>query len=294
MQFVYGPDGARLKKLAGTTILYLGPDIEIAGGQTVKYLPGDARRAGLGATTWLHRDQLGSVRVETDNAGAVAWRANYRPYGERLVSLAGVAEAKAFIGERQDDETGLLYLNARYYDPVLARFVQADPSNPADAGVGVNRYAYAGNSPVMLLDPTGLAGVPQFNSNVVYPAGGGGPVAFSVNTAAISIGGYVPYDSGWDNYVEPAWNLALYSVQPYLNAYQNFVVSPFQYGLSALARSPLGDPGLYASLQGIGASGAVFGGIGQVGAYGLRALAGVGEPTFGAAPQWQSARRPNI
>ena len=61
-----GLDGARLKKLAGTTTLYLGPDIEIAGGQTVKYLPGDARRAGLSATTWLpHRDQLGSVRVET-------------------------------------------------------------------------------------------------------------------------------------------------------------------------------------------------------------------------------------
>ena len=66
-----------------------------------------------------------------------------------------MAEAKAFIGERQDDETGLLDLDARYYDPALARFIQADPSNPADAGVGVNRYAYAGNSPVMLLDPTG-------------------------------------------------------------------------------------------------------------------------------------------
>jgi len=50
-----------------------------------------------------------------------------------------------------------MYLNARYYDPVLARFVQADPSDPTGQGVGVNRYAYALNNPVSFLDLTGLA-----------------------------------------------------------------------------------------------------------------------------------------
>jgi RHS repeat-associated protein len=157
VQFVYGPDGARLKKTAGaTTTLYLGADIEIVGGTQIKYLPGDARRSGLSTTTWLHRDHLSSVRAETDTTGAVAFRANYRPYGEQLVSVSGVAESKAFIGERLDAETGLQYLGARYYDPILARFIQADPSDPSQPGVGVNRYAYALGNPVGLMDPKGL------------------------------------------------------------------------------------------------------------------------------------------
>jgi YD repeat-containing protein len=107
VQFVYGPDGTRLKKIAGaTTTIYLGADIEIVGSTVIKYLPGDARRAGLTTTTWVSRDNLSSFRVESDNTGAVAWRANYRPYGERLVSVSGLAESKGYIGERLDDDTG--------------------------------------------------------------------------------------------------------------------------------------------------------------------------------------------
>jgi len=156
MQFVYGPDGARLKKIDGAaTTLYLGDDVEIAGGVTTKYLPGDAKRVGLATTTWLHRDHLRSVRAITNSSGGIVDRANYRPFGEQL-GFAGGTESKGYIGERLDDETGLMYLHARYYDPVLARFIQADPMSPALPGVGVNRYAYALNNPVMFADPLGL------------------------------------------------------------------------------------------------------------------------------------------
>ncbi|WP_151176800.1 RHS repeat-associated core domain-containing protein [Hypericibacter terrae] len=173
VQFVYGPDGARLKKIVGaTTTIYLGADIEIVGATMTKYLPGDARRVGLGTTTWVSRDNLSSFRVESDNTGTVAWRANYRPYGERLITVAGVTESKGFIGERHDDETGLLYLNARYYDPVLARFIQADPSDPNQPGVGPNRYSYADGNPVGAIDPSGLIAVPMQASNVVNFPGG--------------------------------------------------------------------------------------------------------------------------
>jgi RHS repeat-associated protein len=92
----------------------------------------------------------------TDLAGALTQRATYRPYGERLGTQA-VVEAKGYIDERHDDDTGLMYLNARYYDPAIGRFVSADPSDPTAAGVGVNRYAYAGNNPVLYLDATGLS-----------------------------------------------------------------------------------------------------------------------------------------
>ena len=51
-----------------------------------------------------------------------------------------------------------MYLNARYYDPVLARFVTPDDWGPLLLGVGTNRYAYAGNDPVNKSDPNGHAG----------------------------------------------------------------------------------------------------------------------------------------
>jgi RHS repeat-associated protein len=161
VQYVYGPDGARLKKIVGSTAtLYLGPDLERTGGDWTKYLPGDARKEDgvAGQVLWLHRDHLNSVRLMTGLAGTVVRRVQHRPFGERLTAIATVAEAKGFIGERHDEETGLMYLNARYYDPVLGRFMSADPLDPTLPGVGVNRYAYAFNNPIMMMDPSGLGG----------------------------------------------------------------------------------------------------------------------------------------
>ncbi|MEX1203737.1 MAG: RHS repeat-associated core domain-containing protein [Dongiaceae bacterium] len=153
--FVYGPDGDRLKKTAGAvTTVYLGAEVEIVGSVFTRYLPGDARRTGS-TDRWMHRDHLDSVRAITSSSGTVEHRANYRPYGERMLSVATVTETKGFIGQRHDDETGLIYLNARYYDPVLARFIQPDTLDPIVPGVDVNRYAYAGNNPVMYRDPSG-------------------------------------------------------------------------------------------------------------------------------------------
>ena len=48
-----------------------------------------------------------------------------------------------------------MYLNARYYDPVLARFIQPDDWDPNKEGVGTNRYSYAGNDPINKSDPNG-------------------------------------------------------------------------------------------------------------------------------------------
>jgi RHS repeat-associated protein len=57
--------------------------------------------------------------------------------------------------ERHDAETGFLFLNARFYDPVLARFVSPDWWDPNQGGVGTNRYSYAGNDPVNKSDSNG-------------------------------------------------------------------------------------------------------------------------------------------
>ena len=65
------------------------------------------------------------------------------------------SEAKGYIGERTDIETGLTYLHARYYDAALGRFTSPDWWDVADPGVGTNRYAYSANDPVGNSDPSG-------------------------------------------------------------------------------------------------------------------------------------------
>ena len=56
----------------------------------------------------------------------------------------------------QTDANGLLHMRARYYNPYLARFLNADPSG---FGGGLNFYAYADGNPVSLIDPFGLGAV---------------------------------------------------------------------------------------------------------------------------------------
>jgi RHS repeat-associated protein len=58
-------------------------------------------------------------------------------------------------GERYDDDSGLQYLNARYYDPELGIFIQPDWFEVTKPGVGTNRYSYSFNDPVNLSDPGG-------------------------------------------------------------------------------------------------------------------------------------------
>ncbi|TGP85428.1 MULTISPECIES: RHS repeat-associated core domain-containing protein, partial [unclassified Mesorhizobium] len=126
----YGPDGARAKKASTfATTLYPDASVEIdpaiPGSEVyTRYPHPDVKVVGA-AKYFLHRDHLASVRMVTDSSGAITEATNYATYGERLNS--GFQTQKSYIGERFDPETGLLYLNARYMDPVLGRFVPADP-----------------------------------------------------------------------------------------------------------------------------------------------------------------------
>jgi RHS repeat-associated protein len=103
-------------------------------------------------TTWLHRDHSQSVRLRTNGAGALLEAAAYSPYGMQAPALT---ISRGYIGEKHDPETGLIYLNARHLDPVLARFISPDDWDPTEAGVGTNRYAYVANDPINKSDPNG-------------------------------------------------------------------------------------------------------------------------------------------
>jgi RHS repeat-associated protein len=102
-----------------------------------------------------HRDHLASIRLISNGSGGEVKRTVYRPFGEAAASSGLHAESKGYIGERADAETGLIDLNARYYDPVTARFVSPDWWDPDKPGVGTNRYGYAGNDPVNKSDKNG-------------------------------------------------------------------------------------------------------------------------------------------
>jgi RHS repeat-associated protein len=152
VSFQYGPDGARARKVSslGTT-RYFGPQAEEKGGVYTRYPHMDVMVQGT-AVSFLHRDHLATVKMVTNMSGAVTERLGYAAYGE---PMPGTSLPKGFIGERPDVETGMLYLNARWYDPARAQFYSPDDWDPTLAGVGTNRYAYAGNDPVNKSDPNG-------------------------------------------------------------------------------------------------------------------------------------------
>lgn len=157
----YGYDGSgeRITRTEGaTTTHYVGSDYEVAAGIVTKYISVGTTRIAkkVGATKyWLHSDHLGSVQAVTDAAGLEVQRLVYRPYGERLSSSTGHAQTRGYTGQTED-ASGLTFLNARYYDSALGRFVSADPTMPTDTSMGLNRYAYAGNDPVNQTDIDGL------------------------------------------------------------------------------------------------------------------------------------------
>ncbi|HEY6175442.1 MAG TPA: FG-GAP-like repeat-containing protein [Kofleriaceae bacterium] len=188
--FIYDGDGERLQATtAGQTTTYLGDDYEIApSGVVIKYLAGGARRVAS-TTYWIHTDHLGSTQVETDAAGTPgeAERIKYAPYGSRISTalVAGVPDdARGFTGQRQDP-TGLIYLHARYYDPVIGRFISPDTIVPSDRLICLDRYAYADDNPVMNTDPSGHRNV--------YVDGDGSPAP--VYEGAVTAAGEARYQT---------------------------------------------------------------------------------------------------
>jgi RHS repeat-associated protein len=151
--FTYDGVGVRLKKVSGgQTTRYIGGDYEIAPDGTVtKYLRGGKK---VGATFFIHhRDHLGSIQAVTDSLGNEVRRQKHKPFGDQHFVSGSHIESKGWIGEREE-ETELLYLNARYYDPEIGRFTSADPL--VGRGQRLNRYSYSVNSPISFSDPSGL------------------------------------------------------------------------------------------------------------------------------------------
>lgn len=112
-------------------------------------------------TYYIHTDHLGSVVAVTDETGNSSQQTSYTPYGkETTLSSQSKPIERGYTGQIKDQNTTLNYYNARYYDPILSRFISADSVQ------GGNRFAYVGGNPISHGDPSGNM---KTESEVYYP-----------------------------------------------------------------------------------------------------------------------------
>jgi RHS repeat-associated protein len=156
----YDADEQRVAKHddQGTTY-YLGRYLELDpdGGLVKYYWAGDrlvARRDAASRLTDFHQDRLGSTRLLTNAKGSVLERYDYDPFGKPLTTPS--RDERLWRGQRLDHDSGLIYMNARYYDPELGRFTSPDSIIPDPyRPQSLDRYAYTENNPIKFIDPSG-------------------------------------------------------------------------------------------------------------------------------------------
>jgi RHS repeat-associated protein len=164
--FVYDPSGARLLRTTpNTRTAYLaGHEINanLAGSSVIAVRSYGFAGQPIAVRTpagvdYLVTDQQGSVEASLPSGGNVDVARAYSPYGTRRGG-GELDTDQGWIGQIEDDSTKLSYLNARYYDPNLGRFLSPDPLYDRSDPESLNPYGYGYNSPTNATDASGLAG----------------------------------------------------------------------------------------------------------------------------------------
>ena len=138
-------------------------------GSSISYAaPGDE------TVYYLLEDHLGNIDVVLDEEGNVVERRDYLPYGEERVEVSEESAPDTdygFTGKEKDDETGLYYYGARYYDPVIGRFTSIDPwEGDLTDPQSLNKYTYARNNPIKYVDPDGQEFVTNIAATIAIKA----------------------------------------------------------------------------------------------------------------------------
>jgi len=125
--YLYGPEGLPFEQISGST------------------------------PTYLHHDQQGSTRLLTNSEGKSTGKYTYTPYGAVEKHEESATTPLGYDGQYRSEDTGLIYLRARVYDPATAQFMSVDPL-VSETGAP---YSYADDSPVNEGDPGGLCAGPD-------------------------------------------------------------------------------------------------------------------------------------
>lgn len=132
-----------------------GPALIVCSAASARVWQRQLSEVGVASAAWTHvSDHLGSVRlVLKASDGTVVQETAYDSWGVVTSDSASIEKVPfGFAGGLRDLDTGLTLMGARWYDPVVGRWVTKDPSLFAG---GVNLYRYANNDPVNFFDATG-------------------------------------------------------------------------------------------------------------------------------------------
>lgn len=209
----YDHSGQRVKYQVGTSTIYYPNQYFDATATTTKdkhiyannLLIASVRGLGTATSTYyVHTDHLGGSGIITDASSTLNELNDYYPFGEVRTTQKQTTydESKKFTGHEYDAESSLNYMNARYQDGRVGRFVSEDPvfvtkpeqylSDPQQA----NSYAYGRNNPIRLVDLDGKL-VSDFQSylpnRITYQAGD--LLGKYINTNIYSHGDYTPLDA---------------------------------------------------------------------------------------------------
>jgi len=141
-RYVYDGSNVHLEYGAGNTL-------QAAYAQTL-VIGGVLAQSRGGQNSSYVQDGQGSTTALLDSSGHVSASYNYDTFGRPAASNpSSPPQTYSYTGQTYDSASGLYYMRARYYDPGTGRFLSEDPVQSA------NRYAYVGNDPTNLVDPTG-------------------------------------------------------------------------------------------------------------------------------------------
>jgi RHS repeat-associated protein len=137
-----------------------GPPVQFGPAQTNDSVNGGYGYSGTGTFEedryFYHHDHLGSSSYLTNQLGNITQHVEYIPFGEVFVEEKNDKWNTPYLfnGKELDEETGLYYYGARYYDSKINIWLSVDPL--AEDYPEWSSYAYAFNNPVNLIDPTGM------------------------------------------------------------------------------------------------------------------------------------------
>ena len=167
LSFTYDADGLRTGKTVGDvkhSYYYAGGKLlrETYGNNTLDFFydsNGHAYALKYNNTLYYYITNLqGDVMSIVDGSGAVKATYNYDPYGNVITASGDLAEVNPlrYRGYYYDTETTLYYLQSRYYDPEIGRFINADSYVSTGKGLlGFDMFAYCRNNPIRRVDRSG-------------------------------------------------------------------------------------------------------------------------------------------